>query len=323
MDQSTRSAYLVFYNVENLYDVNDDPSTGDNEFLPRSKRAWAIGRYHHKLRQLARVIRYCGEPLPLITGLAEVENRKVLHDLILAMGLTEDRAGIIHVDSPDERGMDVAMIYDRRLFNPVRMEALRVCITSDPEDATRDILYVEGRVGDRVRSGDVPNLHVYVNHWPSRREGDEATRSKRLDAGQTLQKHINQLLDDDPGANIVVMGDFNATPEDAPVRHLLDWEHGNDGMLVNLSWEAFRQGSGSTCYRRRWLLFDQILASPGLMKAEQIMQIDAASFQIIKEPWMLYQNPVYKDNRPDRTYGGRRYQGGYSDHLPVRVRLLF
>lgn len=306
---------LLFYNVENLFDTLDDPYTADEAFLPGSPRKWVEKRYVLKLQRIARILAEVEAPCPGLVGLAEVENRKVLTDLVRALGLSEEDVGIAHADSPDERGMDVGLLYRKDLFREDadrQATVIRVDLDPDTSDSTRDVLRVPliDRMGER--------LVVYVTHWPSRREGIQPTRARRFAAARTIRQSIDQTLRDDADERILLMGDLNCTPDSPPVYRILDQRSDPGNPLVNLGWELHRAGKGSTTYRGKWLLFDQILANQALIRHYAVDHM-----QIISYDWMLFFHPKYKDHRPNKTYGGHRYHGGFSDHLPVGIRLTW
>ena len=233
----------------------------------------------------------------------------------MAAGHSEQTVGILHTDSPDERGMDVALLFRKDLFKPILSESLNVMITTGPDDRTRNILYVKGIMG----RGEP--LHVFINHWPSRRSGTKVSMPRRFDAARTQVARMERILLEDPGARIIAMGDFNCTPADAPVFRLLDQTGSDKGRMINLGWTIHHQKQGSTSYRGKWLLFDQILATPSLLHSTDWPRIVKDSFKVWQHDWMLFYNPVYNDYRPNKTYGGRRYHGGFSDHLPVTCQI--
>lgn len=313
---------ILFYNVENLFDTLDDPLTNDNAFLPGSALKWHQKRYILKLQRIARVLKEVEDPMPGIVGLAEIENRKVLEDLVTALGLTEDEIGIVHIDSPDRRGIDVALLYRKDLFQINQFTNIPIHLSSNPRDKTRDILYAQ------LKHKDNAPLHFYVNHWPSRKEGMKASQTKRFDAAKTLRKHLDILLAKDSEAMVISMGDMNCTLDSPPVYRVLDHKGNPDNPLVNLCWDIHDAKSGSTNYRGKWLMFDQILATKNLLNSSPVKPLNPPpikllNFKVVSFPWMLFYNPKYKDLRPNKTYGGSKYHGGYSDHLPVKAVLRF
>ncbi len=307
---------ILFYNVENLFDTLDDPYVNDNAFLPDSKLKWNERRYILKLQRLAKVIRAVEEPMPMAVGLAEVENRKVLQDLVTALNLTEKEVGIIHEESPDERGIDLGFLYRRDLIPRTEHETCSVVFENDPGDKTRDILHVISN----LENGE--NIHFFINHWPSRKDGTKISMPKRIEASKTLKYHIEEVFKKEVDPKIVVMGDFNADPDSPPIRSILDKDRSKTGLIHNLSWDAYKNKQGSLNYRGKWLLFDQILVSPALLESREGCRVLPNSFRVFKKDWMLFYNQKYHDYRPNKTYGGSNYHGGFSDHLPVCISML-
>ncbi|MCK5820560.1 MAG: endonuclease/exonuclease/phosphatase family protein [Bacteroidales bacterium] len=313
---------VLFYNVENLFDTLDDPLSNDNAFLPGSALKWHQKRYVLKLQRIARVLKEVEDPMPGVVGLAEIENRRVLQDMITALELTEDEVGIVHSDSPDKRGIDVALLYRKDIFQIIHSVNIPVRFSSNPRDTTRDILYVQ------LKHKNYSPLHIYVNHWPSRKEGMKASQIKRFDVAKTLRKHLDLLLSEDPEAMVIAMGDLNCTPDSPPVYRVLDRKGNPDNPLENMSWDTHNAKSGSTNYRGKWLMFDQMLATPYLLNSSLDDKTGSPSvkllnFKVVSFPWMLFYNPKYKDFRPNKTYSGSKYHGGFSDHLPVKAILRY
>ncbi len=297
---------LVFYNVENLFDILDDPFTNDNAYLPTSAKSWEEKRYIRKLLNLSKVLTAIEEPCPGLIALAEIENQKVVRDLITAMNLDEEQLGWVHVDSPDERGMDVGLIYRKDVFELKSYKVIPIVFESDPADKTRDVLVAEliDHTGDE--------LVCMVCHWPSRKEGQKASQIKRFETAQLIREAIEKQLSTHKQTRILLMGDLNCTPNSPPVYRLLDQRGHADNPLINLSWSVHKNKKGSTNYRGKWLMFDQMLISPSLEQS-------ICNFEVVAFPWMLFYNPKYKDFRPNKTYAGKNYIGGFSDHLPVKV----
>ncbi len=306
---------IAFYNVENLFDTLDQPFVNDNDFLPNSNLKWNEKRYVLKLQRLAKVIKAIEEPMPLAIGLAEVENRKVLADLVVALGLTENEVGIIHEESPDERGIDVGFLYRKDIITKTEHQSHSVSFLDDLSDKTRDILHVKAY----LKNEDC--AHFFINHWPSRREGAQQTISKRIEAAETLKRHIEVIVEEETSPKIIVMGDFNCDPESTPIKKILDKEKSKTGILYNQGWKTYQERRGSLNYRGKWLLFDQILVSESLQLSRKGISLVSDSFTVFSKDWMLFYNSKYRDLRPNKTYGGRKYHGGFSDHLPVYIRV--
>ncbi len=308
------SLYTIgFYNIENLFDIYDDPHTLDDDFLPESEKRWTKKRYEKKIFKIGTAISNIGYrssgKAPSIIGLAEVENKKVIEDLIKSKHLVNKNYGIVHFDSPDERGIDVALIYQKAHFEVLSNESIHVEVTNPDgeKDYTRDILKVSG-----LLNGE--KIHVLVNHWPSRRDGADITAYKRIAAADKNRALIDSIKNEDgEEAKVIIMGDFNDDPHDASVLHLAQSDFYNP-MLKLLT-----RRNGTLSYRGAWNLFDQILFSNSFHKYEKGTH-SFSSAKIFDDDFLK----VYKGRKkgtPFRTYAGRRYLGGYSDHFPVYVQL--
>ncbi len=309
---------LAFYNVENLFDTIDDPGINDEEFLPEGKQNWNTPKYLRKLKNMSDVLLSIDtlNP-PAIIGLAEVENRVVLEELVAYSNLKNLGYGIIHKNSPDLRGIDVALIYRTELYQPEKNEWIKITFPHDSSYTTRDILYSKGKIfGDEI-------IHVFVNHWTSRYGGAEATEPNRKFLGALLKAKSDEILESDPDARIIILGDLNDNPTDASLTISLEAMPVSDVVepneLYNISLAKFENGEG-TLYYRSWDLFDQIVVSGSLLKEEATVKLTSKDIQIHKPNWVLFEdnNGV---KRPNRTASGSRYYGGYSDHLPVYVIL--
>lgn len=314
---------LVFYNAENLFDPFDDSLTNDNEYTPRGIRGWTYKKFEHKLINISKVlISVGGWDAPGIIGMCEVENHFVLYKLLSDTPLNKLGYKIIHKDSPDPRGIDVAMIYRPDKFKPLTFRAIPVRFPFDPAGRTRDILYVKGLVAGK------DTLHVFLNHWPSRYGGYAATRSKRAFVAAVLRSAIDSLMHVVPAARIVVMGDFNDEPSDEDLTQVL--KAGGDsilpgtGDLFNMMFHL--QGnwrSGTNKYHENWSVIDQIIISYSLLHAQTGLFTYAGGAHIYDAPFLLMEDKTYFGVKPFRTYFGPKYQGGFSDHLPVYFDLYF
>ncbi|MBL7944046.1 MAG: hypothetical protein JNM00_14850, partial [Flavobacteriales bacterium] len=205
---------VMFYNVENLFDTVNDPSTLDDDFTPEGKLNWTDERYRTHLAHTAWVIDALPGDLPALIGVCEIENRKVLEDLISASLLSGKPYGIVHRDSPDERGIDVGLMYDRNQWELVNESFIEVVLPSSGDPNTRDILHAQLRSGGN-------DLHVFVNHWPSRREGEKESEPNRLTAARAVRDEIDKLLAGDKNAAVLVMGDFNDYPDNRSTHEVL------------------------------------------------------------------------------------------------------
>jgi len=308
--------HLLFYNVENLFDTLDDPFTEDDDFTPHERKKWTTERYEEKQNNLAKVIA-AGDGYPAFVGLAEVENRTVLEDLINTAALKNANYGIIHEDSPDVRGIDVAFLYQKELFSVNHFKAISITFDFDHSMTTRDILYIDGTLSSGER------IHFFVNHWPSRREGQLETEPKRITVAKRLREEIDLIFDQTSEAKIVLMGDFNDYPNNKSIVEVLratdQWPLPKGG-LYNLVAEKEGIGDGTHNYRGDWGFLDQIMVSPALF-SKQGLSTDRDSVRVLKEDWMLFYHTRYREYKPNKTYVGDNYVGGYSDHLPLVMRL--
>lgn len=300
---------IGFYNLENLFDTVDDPNIDDEDFLPEGSNKWTPELYQEKLNNMAKVISQIAGG-PDILGVCEIENRKVLEDLVNTDALKPHRYQIVQFDSPDRRGIDVALLYKTGRYLPFKTEQIVFGDTKSPNFKTRDILKVKG-----LYLGDT--LNIFVNHWPSRRGGK---KDKRIIAGQLLRKAVDATYAKNPNAKIITMGDFNDDPINNSIRTSLraigKIAKLEEGDLFNTSYDTFKKGYGTLYYRGAWNLFDQIIISQSLMKknSERYHYIPK-SFQPFGPEWIRVQKEGNYKGAPFRTFVGGVYQGGYSDHF--------
>lgn len=316
--QTEGSLTVAFYNVENLFDTIDDPRVNDNEFLPNSKKEWTEKRYQAKLEDISRVFHEMGgRDLPFLIGLCEVENKRVVEDLADTKLLRPGKYGIVHYDSPDGRGIDVALMYRSEGFKVNHSSIIPVQLPERSRPTSRDILYVRGKIA----SGE--ELHVFVNHWASRAGGVDQTEPGRIAAAEALRKGLDSLLEKNPGVKIIIMGDLNDTPERRSLQGILKAfppGSADTTALVNLMYPLSEKGQGSYNYRGNWDMLDHIIVSPALMKSNGL-SVEGNSGFIFKPNWLAFTNS-YGQRAPNRTYVGDRYVGGISDHFPVYIRLV-
>lgn len=312
---SRKPIEVVFYNVENLFDTAEDSTVWDDEFLPDSAKDWTQERYRKKLVDLAKVLTAISEDdLPEVVGVCEVENRQVVEDLFKTDSLGKTKFNIIHEDSPDKRGIDVALAYNSEVLSELHHEKIRYAFAFEPETTTRDILYA------KLLSGS-DTLHFFVNHWPSRRGGQEASEPKRLKAATMLRTKIDSILLKDKNAKIIAMGDFNDYPNNRSMTEIMNCEPGANQRLTNLTYNFHESGLGTYNYKGEWGMLDQFIVSDGLLYSENGFATSDSSATIMKEDWQLYFPENGGEPSPSRTYGGPNYYGGYSDHLPIRLTL--
>ncbi|MFK7832432.1 MAG: endonuclease [Winogradskyella sp.] len=313
MNNTPKEYTIAFYNIENLFDIKNDPSRNDDSFLPTSEKRWTPKRYQKKLIKLGSVISKIGEPDattgPAIVGLAEVENKNVLSDLVNSKNLSEENYSFIHYDSPDERGIDVALIYKPDVFKVENSETFSVYLKTESgaQDYTRDILLVQGKLNDE-------SIHIIVNHWSSRREGTKETEFKRIAGANVVNKIIRSLRNEHMDPKIIVMGDFNDNPNNKSIL-LMEQE----SQLYNPFKTVWSRDNGSLNHRFQWHLFDQIMCSTNFFDVNNsnLVYSDA---QVFNSKFLTQYEGKYK-GQPFRTYAGKKYKGGYSDHFPVYMQL--
>lgn len=332
---------VAFYNFENFYDIIDDAFTNDNEWTPNGAQHWTMEKYQQKLKNLARVLSEIGTPensnAPVLIGGAEIENRGVLEDLIKEPKLQELDLGIIHFDSPDKRGIDVALLYQKKYFRPTSFSNIPLIIykkniEKKEEQAevfddeieikkenknrvfTRDQLLVSGFLEDE-------EIHIIVNHWPSRSGGEKATSLFREAAGKLNRKIIDSLQQINPKAKVLTMGDFN----DGSLNNSIKFGLGAKGKksevkefgVFNPFEDLENKGLGTIAYRDSWSIFDQI------MMTESFIQSDFSTYQfwkagIFNKPYLIQTSGRYKGYPLRNTLT----EVGFSDHFPVYIYLI-
>lgn len=304
---------VAFYNVENLFDTLDDPETVDEEFLPSAERMWNSERYTNKLNHLSKVISSLVEGhSPDVLGLCEVENRQVVDDLIHQASLMSKPYAIVHEESRDVRGIDVAAIYDSVKLHLVSHGTVQVNLV-EFEEITRDILWME--LEDRKTH---ESFYFIVNHWPSRRGGEAESEPKRMKAAEVLNQLVRKLQQEDSEAAIVICGDFNDEPTNRSIRETLGAEWKSDStnaQLFNAMGPLKDEGKGSYCYRGDWNMLDQLIFSSGFQDGKGWDYLPKSA-TIHGPEWMRQHSDEY-EGYPLRTFGGRTYLNGYSDHFPV------
>jgi len=313
---------IMFYNVENLFDTINDPHKNDEDFLPSGNNHWNSWRYSEKLKNIYKVATAVGgwEP-PDVMGVCEIENRLVLEQLIKWTPLRNFNYEIVHHESPDNRGIDVGLIYRRDKFSPLEHEALKVSFEDNPDFKTRDILYVKALVMNK------DTLHLFVNHWPSRLGGAMESEEKRILAASVARKKIDAVLKLNPSANILLMGDFNDYPNDRSLNETLravgKTIEAKNGRLFNLMFEIAEKHDGSHKYQGHWGALDQVIVSSLMLQEGHSLRVENNSATIFKNPFLLKEDERWMGTKPSRTYEGFKYTGGFSDHLPVFVDLIY
>lgn len=320
--QNKESAGVMFYNVENLFDTLDTPNKIDEEFTPGSEKHWNTERYHQKIDHLGKVMQAAsGESLPVLIGLCEIENENVLKDLIQSNNLSSGNYNFIHYESPDERGIDCALLYNKKLFTSVKSIPLKVELPEDNGGTTRDILFVEGDLKIKNKTG---HIFLFINHWPSRVEGEEITASRRAIAAGVLKHIVDSLNQKYTDPNIMIMGDFNDTPFDKSIQTVLGaieyTAPQKDECLVDLMSEFQKQNQGSYNFKGNWQSLDQFIVSESMLNGKKL-NVNNSTVSYVKKDFMLYHNEKFGDS-PNKTYSGSKYFGGYSDHLPIYMELI-
>ena len=314
---------IAFYNLENLFDTVDDSLIFDDARTPEGRYNWTLERYQHKISNLASVISNIGSGItkesPTIIGLCEVENKKVIHDLISHPYLSDKHYGIIHYDSPDERGIDVALLYKKGSFLPHSFKSHRLLLfdIDGKRDYTRDQLVVGGTLDKEI-------FYFIVNHWPSRSGGELRSRSNRIAAAKLNYKIIDSLVQHHPTAKILSMGDFNDDPTDDSFKKILKTGQQQDTLaafhLYNPMEALYKRGKGSLAYRDQWNLFDQIFFNFNMLNTPEnkyhFWKAGIYMPNTLRTPYGRYKG------YPLRTYSGTTYTAGYSDHFPVFVHLI-
>ncbi len=317
-------AAIGFYNLENLFDTIDSPTTNDVDFLPGGRLAWNTPKYISKQANMAKVISELATELSpdgvALLGVAEIENAKVLEDLVVQEAIKSRNYQIVHYDSPDERGIDCGLLYNPKYFQVTYSKAYPVALVdgkTGERDYTRDILYVAGQF-------DGEPLHVMVGHWPSRRGGEAASAPGRAAAAGVCKMVADSILAADASAKIVIMGDLNDDPDSKSLTKVLqakgDTKDVKRGGLYNPMYDHYKNGDGTMAYRDAWSLFDQMIVSqPCVNKKSGGWQYYKS--MVFRRAWLLQTEGAFR-GYPFRTYVGDIFIDGYSDHLPVYLFFL-
>ena len=309
---------MMFYNVENYFDIENDPTTNDNEFTPDGSMHWTQSRYVEKRNNIFRVITNVGEwDPPALVGLCEIENYGVLDDLVKNTPLAKYPYRVVHKESPDQRGIDVALLYRSDYLKCTGRQFIRVQFATNRQ-RTRDILYATFC----TLQGDT--LHVFVNHWPSRSGGEKKSEPGRILAASFVRQKVDSIFNRNALAKIVITGDFNDQPSDKSLISELqtqnDTIHAKASALFNLSGYKMKESTGTIKYQGKWSVFDQIIVSGGLLRGS--LRTDASRCHIFRAAYLFEPDARYQGVKPFRTYIGQRYNHGFSDHLPVYMDII-
>lgn len=311
---------IGFYNLENLFDTDDDPNKRDEDFTLEGRYAWGKEKYESKLHNLADVIADLGTDISpdgtAILGVCEVENKKVLEDLVAEEKLKQRDYQIIHEESPDRRGIDVGLLYQEKYFKPSNFKSYELRFPDAPDYYTRDQLVVSGLM-------DGEKISIIVAHWPSRSGGQVKSEPRRIQAAQLGRKIIDSLLTEDPKAKIILMGDLNDDPVDKSVKKYIlaksKIKKMKQGDMYNTMFAKFKRGIGTLAYRDSWNLFDQLIISESLCSKDESSYVFHQSY-VYDKPYLKQKEGRYR-GYPKRTHAGGKYLNGYSDHLPVYLVL--
>lgn len=304
---------IAFYNVENLFDIYNDKHKHDNDFLPKSEKHWTANRYKKKLDKISYVLSQIGKKetgkMPQLIGLAEIENASVLKALLNTKHLKDKPYRYVHFDSEDERGIDVAFLYDTAVFEVKKTKSYNITLKDEDggPDYTRNILYINGLFKQQ-------SIHLIINHWPSKRDGEAKTEHKRITASHKVIDICNTILKNHPNEPLVIMGDFNDDPSSKSIKQLE-----KSCNLVNPFKTLMSYSRGTSRHRKQWNLFDQILVSTHFFENDP-NRLEFEYANIFDESFLKIPKGKYKGS-PYRTYVGTKYKGGFSDHFPVYITL--
>ena len=313
---------IAFYNTENFYDTLNDPNKNDDEFTPEGSSKWTSKRYYQKLDHISTVISQLGDEYvkggPVVMGLAEIENQSVLEDIVAQPALKASNYGLVHYDSPDKRGIDVALIYQKDHFKVLTSKPVPLRVPSKPDFATRDQLVVSG-----LFDGEL--LYFIVNHWPSRYGGEKRSTPMRNAAADLTKSIVDSIQKIDSTAKIVIMGDLNDDPTNSSIlKHLKakgDSKEVSKKELFNPMYNLFKkEGLGTLAYRDNWNLFDQIIVT-GTLLGDNKSTYKFYKAKIFNRSFVTQKDGAFA-GYPLRTYVGTTYQGGYSDHFPSYIFIV-
>lgn len=312
---------LGFYNLENLFDTIPSPGVNDVEFTPNGVKAWNGQKYWKKIANMSYAISKLKSDFtpygPAILGVSEIENRLVLEDLVKDPLLREANYKIVHYDSPELRGVDVALLYNPAYFTLTSSHPYRFTLPGRPDWKSRDQLLVSGLLAGEP-------IHIIVCHWPSRRNGEKKSRPLRMEAAKLSKHIIDSLHKADPNAKIVLMGDLNDDPFNIPIKKELNAKKNPEDVkpqgLFNPMWRLLDKGIGSLGYRGEWNLFDQIILSYAWL-GDNRSTLKFWKSEVFNKDFLIQQEGTYK-GYPWRTFSGNLFIEGYSDHFPTLVYVV-
>lgn len=320
--QKSPDLKLVFYNVENFFDCENDPKVNDEEFLPEGSRYWTHYRFNEKAKNLHKVLSAIGEfSFPDIIGMCEVENALVLDYLLKKTPMKSVPLAYVHKESSDPRGIDVCILYRTDKLKLLRSEFIKINHKNGTEFQTRSIVYAVFQ----TKQNDI--LHVFANHWPSRRGGELESQQKRTLAASTLRIKLDSIFKSDPSAKVVITGDFNDNPFNHSLTKTLKVQKTGTPVsastLYNLSSNFIKTYStGTIKYRGNWAVYDQIIVSGSLLNSKGLSACEKCA-GVFNKQFLLTEDKTNMGYTPFRTFTGLKYTGGFSDHLPVYLNLYF
>lgn len=312
---------VMFYNVENLFDCRDDSLHADEEFTPRGLRGWKYDRYKTKLNQIAKVIAAAGEwDTPVLIGLCEVENNTVLSDLLRNTPLRSEFYQSITAEGNDMRGINCALIYRRDLFKYISHQEYVVRFSVKMKRTTRNLLHVSGE----LLSGDT--LDVFVAHFPSRSAGQKQTEVLRCDAASALRVKVDSICTIRANPQCIIMGDFNDSPSDKSMTGILQAQIPEPPFSSQVLYNLFavknphQHNEGSHKFQGEWAQLDQMIVTGNLLSGDNSLRAKIPKGEVLSFPFLLTRDDTHGGKRPFRTYHGYKYEGGFSDHLPIIAR---
>lgn len=315
--RGSNSIRVMFYNTENLFDTYDDSLKNDESFTPEGDHHWSNYKYYEKLNNISKTIVAVGgwEAVEVI-GLCEIENRKVLNDLVRRKPLKPANYHILHKESPDKRGIDVALLYRADKIKVDTVQWIKVFL-GEGQRPTRDILFAT------LRTENNAVFYAFVNHWPSRYGGQMKSDPKRKMAARTIRVVIDSILSSTANANILMMGDFNDEPENESIHDVLraqnDTSFTDSTELYNMM-SDIHGNHGSHKYQGNWGVLDQFMVSKSLFEGNNQLKIENGPL-IFSAPFLFVEETKYPGLKPFRSYIGMKYSAGYSDHLPIFIDL--
>jgi len=306
---------IVFYNLENYFDAKVDSTRSYNEFTPDGQLHWTERKYQEKRARIFQVLTAIAEWKPItLMGFVEIENAFVLQDLINSTPLSRENYQLVHYESDDFRGIDVGLIYHADRFKLLSSQKITIKDPGDPTFNTRDILYVKGLLANDT-------LHVFINHWVSRWRGVMESQYLRILCAETLKVVVDSVCSLNPNANILLMGDFNDNPQDESILRLTSKSEKCQLFNVELM-PTNKDVRGTLKYGSEWSYFDQFLVSTSLLSNQTNLMLKSESGRVFDASFLLEEDKKHLGVKPKRTHIGFKYNGGFSDHLPIIIDIF-